>query len=181
TMVRRFPCCILLLCSAVAAQAPANDLQSKNSTLQSLYEAAQQSQKTGDLSQAAESYRGFLAQALGELANSHAQIGGYGRASALFDEALILNPGSPSLERDYAATALEAGDLKHAETLARGLLNDYPDDPKGLALVHQILGRALHRMNRDQEARKEMEAAISLDPSFTNQYDLAVVCLDLDD
>jgi tetratricopeptide (TPR) repeat protein len=181
TMVRRFLSSILLLSSAIAAQAPANDLQSRDSTLQSLYEAAQGSQKTGDLSRAAESYRAFLAEALGELANSHAQIGDYGRASALFDEALILNPGSPSLQRDYAATALEAGDLKHAETLARGLLNDYPDDPKGLALVHQILGRALHRMNRDQEARKELEAAISLDPSFANQYDLAVVCLDLDD
>ncbi|MGA2907122.1 MAG: tetratricopeptide repeat protein [Terracidiphilus sp.] len=180
-MVRRFLSSILLLCSAAAAQTPANDLQSKSSTLQGLYEAAERSQQAGNLSQAAESYRGFLAEALGELANSHAQIGDYGRASALFDEALILNPGSPSLQRDYAATALEAGDLKHAEILARGLLNDYPDDPKGLALVHQILGRALHRMNRDQEARKELEAAISLDPSFANEYDLAVVCLDLDD
>jgi tetratricopeptide (TPR) repeat protein len=180
-MVRRLLSSILLLSSAVAAQAPANDLQSKSSTLPSLYEAAQQFQKTGDMRHAAENYRGFLAEALGELANSHAQIGDYGRASALFDEALILNPGAPSLQRDYAVTALEAGDLKHAETLARGLLSDYPDDPKGLALVHQILGRALHRMNRDQEARKELEAAISLDPSFANEYDLAVVCLDLDD
>jgi len=172
---------VLLLCSAAAAQSPANSSQSNGSTLQSLYEAAQRSQKTGDLSHAAESYRGFLAEALGELANSHAQIGDYGRATALFDEALILSPGSTSLQRDYAATALEAGDLKHAETLARGLLSDYPDDPKGLALAHQILGRTLHRMNRDQEARKELEAAISLDPSFPNEFDLAVVCLDLDD
>ena len=181
TMVRRFLSSILLLCSAAAAQVPANLLQSKGSTLQGLYEAAQRAQKAGDLSQAAESYREFLAEALGELANSHAQIGDYGRAAALFDEALALNPGSSSLQRDYAETALEAGDLKHAETLARGLLNDYLDDPKGLALAHQILGRTLHRMNRDQEARKEMEAAIALDPSFANEYDLAVVCLDLDD
>lgn len=180
-MVRRFLSSILLLCSAVAAQTPASDLQSKTSTLQGLYEAGERAQKNGDLNEAAGSYRGFLAEALGELANSHAQIGDYGRASALFDEALILNPGSPPLQRDYAATALEAGDLKHAEALARELLNDYPDDPKGLALVHQILGRTLHRMNRDQEARKELEAAISLDPSFANEYDLAVVCLDLDD
>ncbi|MGB8030241.1 MAG: tetratricopeptide repeat protein [Terracidiphilus sp.] len=180
-MVRRFLSSILLLCSAAAAQTPAYHLQSQGSTLQGLYEAAQRSQNSGDLTQAAGNYRGFLAEALGELANSHAQIGDYGRAAALFDEALILNPGSPSLQRDYAATALEAGDLKHAETLARGLLNDDPDDPKGLALAHQILGRTLHRMNRDQEARKELETAVSLDPSFPNEYDLAVVCLDLDD
>ena len=181
TMVRRFLSSILLLCSAAAAQVPANLPQPKGSTLQGPYEAAQRAQKAGDLSQAAGSYREFLAEALGELANSHAQIGDYGRAAALFDEALALNPGSSSLQRDYAETALEAGDLKHAETLARGLLNDYLDDPKGLALAHQILGRTLHRMNRDQEARKEMEAAIALDPSFANEYDLAVVCLDLDD
>lgn len=181
TMASRIVSALLLICSAAAAQSPASNPPPKNSTLQGLYEAAEQAQKTGDLKQAAESYRGFLAEALGELANSHAQIGDYPGAGELFDEALTLEPNSPSLRRDYAATALESGDLKHAESLARGLLSDYPDDPKGLALVHQILGRTLHRMNRDQEAKKEMEAAISLDPSFANEYDLAVVCLDLDD
>ena len=36
-------------------------------------------------------------------------------------------------------------------------------------------------MNRDQEARKELETAAALDPNFQNEYDLALVCLDLDD
>jgi tetratricopeptide (TPR) repeat protein len=181
TMVRRFLPTVLLLCSIAAAQAPANNPQSKEASLQSLYEAAQRSQKTGHLDEAAENYRGFLAQALGELANSHARIGDYARAGSLFEEALALKPGLPSLERDYAATELDAGDLKRAETLARELLNDEAGPGAGLALAHQILGRTLHRMNRDQEARKELEAAVSLDPSVANQYDLAVVCLDLDD
>jgi tetratricopeptide (TPR) repeat protein len=181
-MIKRFLSGILLvLCTAAAAQTPVTDPQLKGSSLQSLYEAAQQSQKTGDLSKAAGNYRTFLAEALGELANSHAQIGDYVRAAALFDEALALNPGSQSLERDYAVTELEAGDLKRAETLARGLLNRPADDPKDTALAHQILGRTLHRMNRDQEARKELEGAVALDDSFQNEYDLAVVCLDLDD
>jgi len=169
------------LCCAATAQGAPQGAQSNGSTLQGLYSAAQQSQSTGDLSQAAENYRTFLAKALGELANSHAQIGDYARASALFDEALALNPDSPSLQRDYATAALQAGDLKRAETLARGLLTEYPNDPKGLAEAHQILGRTLHRMNRDQEARKELETAVSLDASVANQFDLAVVCLDLDD
>jgi tetratricopeptide (TPR) repeat protein len=172
---------VAALCSVASAQAAAQDLQSKTPTLQSLYNAAQQSQSAGDLSQAAENYRIFLAKALGELANSHAQIGDYARASALFDEALALDSDSASLQRDYASTVLQAGDLKRAETLARGLLNEYPNDPKGLAEAHQILGRTLHRMNRDQEARKELETAVSLDASVANQFDLAVVCLDLDD
>ena len=169
------------LCCAATAQGAPQGAQSNGSTLQSLYNAAQQSQSAGDLSQAAGNYRIFLAKALGELANSHAQIGDYARASALFDEALALSPDSPSLQLDYATTALQAGDLKRAETLARGLFDEYPTDPKGLAQAHEILGRTLHRMNRDQEARKELETAVSLDPSVANQYDLAVVCLDLDD
>jgi tetratricopeptide (TPR) repeat protein len=167
--------------SAAYAQPSAQNPQAKESTLQSLYDAAQRSQNTGDLSQAAANYRTFLAKAVGELANSHAQIGDYARASALFDEALALDSDSPLLQRDYATEALEAGDLKHAETLARGLLNADLNDPEGLAQAHQILGRTLHLMNRDQEARKELESAASLDPGAANEYDLAVVCLDLDD
>jgi tetratricopeptide (TPR) repeat protein len=155
--------------------------QTSDTALQSLYAAAQRSQRNGNLGQAAGDYRTFLSDALREVANSHAQIGDYGRASALFDEALALNPDSLSLRKDYAGAALEAGDLKHAETLARELLNDYPNAPKDLAQVHQILGRTLHRMNRDQEARKELETAAALDPNFQNEYDLAVVCLDIDD
>jgi tetratricopeptide (TPR) repeat protein len=155
--------------------------RASGTTLQSLYDAAQRSQRNGNLSEAAGDYRTFLSEVLGEVANSHAQIGDYGGASALFDEALALNPDSLSLKKDCAGAALEAGDLKRAETLARGLLNDYPNAPKDLAQVHQILGRTLHRMNRDQEARKELETAAALDPSFQDEYDLALVCLDLDD
>jgi len=180
-MVRRFSAIVFLFCVSASAQAPAKHPQSQEPSLQSLYEAAQRSQKSGDLTQAAESYRAFLAQALGELANSQAQIADYNRAAALFEEALALTPGATALERDYAATELEAGDLKRAETLARELLSKETDDPQGQAVAHQILGRTLHRMNRDQEARKELESAVSLDPSFANEYDLAVVCLDLDD
>jgi tetratricopeptide (TPR) repeat protein len=155
--------------------------QAGGTALQSLYDAAQRSQRNGNLSEAAGDYRAFLSEVLEEVANSHAQIGDYGRASELFDEALTLNPDSLSLKKDYAGAALEAGDLKRAETLARELLTDYPNAPKDLAQVHQILGRTLHRMNRDQEARKELETAAALDPDFQNEYDLALVCLDLDD
>ena len=172
---------LVALCFAAAAQGIPQDTQTGGMALQSLYAAAQRSQKNGDLGEAAGDYRTFLSDALREVANSHAQIGDYGKASALFDEALTLNPDSLSLKKDYAGAALEAGDLKRAETLARGLLSDYSNAPKDIAQVHQILGRTLHRMNRDQEARKELEAAAALDPNFQNEYDLALVCLDLDD
>lgn len=181
-MVRFFFCTILAVyCSTAAAQARTLGAQPDRSPLQSLHDDALRLQRAGSLDPAAAQYRAFLAEALGELANSLAQVGDYAKASAFFDEALTLTPDSLSVRADYAASALQAGDLKRAETLARALLNDYANDPKGLAQSHQILGRTLLKMNRDQDARKELEAATALDPSFVNEYDLAVVCLDLDD
>jgi tetratricopeptide (TPR) repeat protein len=167
--------------STSAAQTRTLDAQADRSLLQGLHDGALRLQKAGSLDLAAAQYRKFLAEALGELANSRAQVGDYAKASAFFNEALALTPDSLSVRGSYATVALQAGDLKRAEALARALLNDYANDPKGLARAHQILGRTLHKMNRDQDARKELEAAAALDPSFENEYDLAVVCLDLDD
>jgi tetratricopeptide (TPR) repeat protein len=76
---------------------------------------------------------------------------------------------------------LVLGDLDHARTLATEFIQKYPGDRVKLARAHQLLGRALLKLNRDQEARKELEAAVALDPTFPNGYDLAVACLDLDD
>jgi tetratricopeptide (TPR) repeat protein len=172
---------ITVFCAVAAAQAAAQGTHVNSPSLESLYDAAQQSQKAGNLNQAAGDYQVFLAAALDELGNSHAQIGDYAKAATLFDEALALSPDSAPVHRDYATWELQASDLKRAETLARELLSEVSSDPKGLAQAHEILGRTLHRMNRDQEARKELEAAAALDASVQNEYDLAVVCLDLDD
>lgn len=172
---------VLAFCAAAAVQTVSQDAHPRDSSLEGLYAAAQRSQKAGNLNQAASDYRAFLAVALDQLANSRAQIGDYAKAGTLFDEALALSPDSAPVHRDYATTELQAGDLRRAETLARELLTETANDPKGMALAHQILGRALHRMNRDQEARKELEAAVALDGSIQNEYNLAVVCLDLDD
>jgi tetratricopeptide (TPR) repeat protein len=60
-------------------------------------------------------------------------------------------------------------------------LNASADNSEDLAAAHRILGQVLHQMNRLQESRKELEAAVALEPSYASEYDLAVVCLDLDD
>jgi tetratricopeptide (TPR) repeat protein len=149
--------------------------------LQQHYNEAQKLQQTGRLTEAAEQYRAFLADALGELAIGYALVPDYTQAAPLFDEALALEPDSPSLLLDYARTALVLGNLDHAKTLASEFIQKYPRDRVKLAQAHQLLGRALLKLNRDQEARKELEAAVALDPTFPNGYDLAVACLDLDD
>jgi tetratricopeptide (TPR) repeat protein len=172
---------ILVLGPAAAPQAMSRTAQAGDSTLKDRYNAALRFQKAGDLDRAATEYRAFLADAVGQLAAGHAYLDDYAKAAPLFDEALALAPDSASLRLEYARSALLAADYPHAETLARGLLNDFANDPHRLAETHQILGRTLHKMNKDQEARKELETAVALDSNFANGYDLAVVCLDLDD
>ncbi len=157
-------------------QAPAD-----GSSLQGLYNTALNFQKAGDLDRAAEQYRQFLAAALDELANGRSWAGDEAKASSLFEQALALSPALPSLQLDYARAALRAGDLKHAEGLTRALLNQDGVEPAVQAQAHETLALALRRMFRDQDARKELEAAVALDPNVSNQYELGAVCLSIDE
>src|SRR5580692_11828770 len=170
----------LLSAAALCGQTRGNGAVGSGSLRQD-YNDAQELQRTGKLSEAAEQYRAFLADALGELAIGYGRAQDYTHAAPLFDEALTLEPDSPSLFLDYARTALAMGDLEHARTLATAFIQKYPGDREKLAQAHQLLGRTLLKLNRNQEARKELEAAVALDPTFPNGYDLAVACLDLDD
>ncbi len=173
---------IFILISATALCGQTGEYGSVSSgPLRQYYNDAQELQRTGKLSDAAGQYRAFLADALGELAIGYGLARDYMHAAPLFDEALALEPNSPSLLLDYARTALTLGDLAHAKTLATEFIRKYPGDREKLAQAHQVLGRTLLKLNREQEAKKELEAALALDPTFPNGYDLAVACLDLDD
>ena len=90
------------------------------------YNDAQKLQRTGKLNEAVEQYRAFLADALGELAIGYGLAQDYTHAAPLFDEALTLEPDSPSLLLDYARTALMLGDLDHAKTLATEFIQKIP-------------------------------------------------------
>ncbi|HVU46849.1 MAG TPA: tetratricopeptide repeat protein [Terracidiphilus sp.] len=157
------------------------DASGSGSTLKEFYDAAMNFQREGQLDRAANEYRVFLGDALGQLATDRAQLGDYVKATSLYDEALAMAPDSAALQREYARAALLAGDYPRAETLARALIKEAAGNMQDIAEAHQILGRALHKMNQLQQARKELETAVALDASFVNAYDLAVVCLDLDD
>src|SRR5581483_931649 len=165
---------LILLPSASAAPQTAGSLQQD-------YLRAQSFQRDGNLTAAAQQYRAFLASALTELAMGYAVVPDYNRAFSLFDDALALKPDSPALLLDYARTALGAGNFPHTRTLASAVLKNPAATPQQLAEAHQLLGRAFLKLTRDQDARREFEGAVALDPTFANGYDLAVACLDLDD
>ncbi|MGA7887666.1 MAG: tetratricopeptide repeat protein [Acidobacteriaceae bacterium] len=180
----RFAIFVLLAGSLVpgaAAQAPATGQRDVGAILQRHYDAAQRFQSQGNLQQAAGEYRLFLGDALTELALGEAQLGDYAKAAPYFDGALALEPNSPQVRLDYARAAMDFGDLDHAHALAQQLVAEEAGNPKGLAAAHEVLGRTLLRMNEDQQARKELETAVALNPDFTDSYNLAVACLDMDD
>ena len=178
----RGACLTVLLVAAASLFGQTKGFRSETGqTLEKQFDRAQELQRAGNIAEAAAQYRGFLAEALGDLALGYAMVPDYGRAAPLFDEALTLEPNSPTLLLDYARMALTMGDLAHAKTLATQFIRMYPGDRQMLAGAHQVLGRTLLKLNQDQEARKELETALALDPTFVNGYDLAVACLDLDD
>jgi tetratricopeptide (TPR) repeat protein len=172
---------LILLCFAAFMQAQTKNANSDSATPQEHFDAAQRFQREDNLDKAAVQYRAFLADVVGELAVGYADLGEYSKAASSFDDALSLVPDSPALQLKYAAAALALGDFPHAETLAREFLREYPLGQEGSEQAHQILGRALLKMNRNQDARKELELAVDLDPTFENGYDLAVACLNLND
>ena len=167
------------LAPATYAQAPAK--ASGPSILQKRYEAAQKFQSAHDLDHAAEQYRIFLADALGEAAIGHAQAGQYDRAEVEFDEALRLVPDFPMMQLQYARAALTAGHVEHASLLANALIQRYPANQKIQVEAHALLGRALMKLDKNAEARTQFEAAVALDPTFDNGYELAVADLNLGD
>jgi len=159
------------------ASAPAHD----DSILQRRYDAAQKFQAANDLDHAAQQYRIFIADALGELALGHARAGQYDKAANDFDAALTLVPDFPAMKIQYARVALDSGNLDHAKLIASGVIQDYPNNPKVSADAHAILGRVLLKANEDTKAKQQFEAAVALDPTFENGYELAVADLDLGD
>jgi tetratricopeptide (TPR) repeat protein len=82
---------------------------------------------------------------------------------------------------EYAQSALGQGELSLAESLAAGVLKTYPANPNADAKAHLILGRTFLKLDKDADARHELEAAVRLNPNYENGYTLAVACLDLED
>jgi tetratricopeptide (TPR) repeat protein len=171
----------LLGLQRVPAQTPAGTAAQNESILQKRYDAAQHYQAAGQLAEAATQYRIFIADTLGEVALGRAQAGQYDNAADAFDEALRLVPDFPMLQLEYARVALGAGHLEHARVLAKDLLQRYPANAKVAVAAHVVLGRALLKLDQNAAARLEFEAAVALDPSFPNGYELAIADLNLGD
>ena len=168
-----------LLLATSQAQQPAN--APSHSVLDRRYKAAQDFQAANELDKAAQQYRIFIADSLGQIAIGRAHAGEYDKASPAFDEALKLVPDFPALKLEYARVALENDNLDRAKLLASGALQSRSLDPKLSAKAHALLGRVLLKQGKSAEAKRQIEQAVSLDSTFENGYELAVADLDLGD
>ena len=158
--------------SAGKATHPASELQQQ-------YDAAQRAQAAGDLALASHDYQSFLAGTLRRLAEDHAQTGDYPNAAKLFDEALAVAPPDPSgsLRLAYAEAALVARDIAKAKSLAQAVLAGNSKSSE----ARLVLGEALLQANENDEARKQLEAAVALDSNYKNGLALATAYLALSD
>lgn len=181
TSLRRLTTALLSLAATTALLAQTQAPRNSESVLQRRYNAAQQFQALHDLDRAAQQYQIFIADAVGELASGRARAGEYTRAANDFDTALALVPDFPAMQMEYAHVAFDSGDYDHAKLLAQSVLQHYPNQPKLQADAHAVLGRILLKTNEDQLAKQQFEAAVALDPTFENGYELAVADLDLGD
>lgn len=154
------------------ARHPAGDLQK-------MYNAAQHLQSAGDLPHAADAYRNFLVKALWQLAEDHLQAGDYAGGAKLFEQAIAIEPqdAAPGLHLAYAQAALSARDIPKAKSLAEALVTSSPKDSN----ARLVLGEALLQADENREARKQLETAVALDPSYKNGLALGTADLALAD
>uniref|UniRef100_A0A7V5CT45 Tetratricopeptide repeat protein n=1 Tax=Acidobacterium capsulatum TaxID=33075 RepID=A0A7V5CT45_9BACT len=144
-------------------------------------QAARKAMAAHQDSAAAQQYRIFLADALGELAIARAQAGQYSQAADNFDAALALAPNSPALLVEYARSEFQAGNLPHAKSLAQKVIQQYPHNKNALVRAYSILGRTQLAQQNAKAARKNLALAVALKPNFPNGYNLAAACLALED
>ncbi len=139
------------------------------SELKQDYDAAQQAHSQGDMTRAAAYSKLFIVHALNLLAQNFANVGDYSEATSLFDEGLLLDPGDLNMRLDYVQEAIAAGDLEKARDLAQDAVARAPRS----AAAHLALGRVLLLKKDNQQAQKQMEAAVALDPNYADGLALA--------
>ncbi len=135
----------------------------------------------GKIDQAAEAYR--LAGSLtvrGEpyfqMASMYREIGEYRDAAAAYLEAVRREPSNQEYMDGWVEYHVSRGTLDQAETAAATLVGEHPDD----AVVRNTYGDILRRLQRYDEAARELQAALTLEPGrFTAEAILGQVELEL--
>jgi tetratricopeptide (TPR) repeat protein len=151
-------------------------------TAQQHYDEAFRLQEAGEIQKADREHKLFLAMALHDIANGRANIGEYGRAVPLYEEALGVTPDDYALCIDYAGAALDAFDWNKAKAMATTAIDARKrsgQPPSSAAL--SILAQALMGRGQYREALEQFKAIAELEPGYKSDFALAGAYLALGD
>jgi tetratricopeptide (TPR) repeat protein len=161
---------------------PAQDMTSADSSMRQHYDAAFRLQGQGHSTEADFQHKLFLAAALHRIANGRANIGEYGEASPMYEQAVQFTPGDFTLRLEYAEAALDAEDAASAKRVAEDALKllHGTADPRESRALH-VLATALWAVGERKQAIAEYKAAAAIHPDFENLYALGTRYLSLAD
>jgi len=146
-------------------------------TLKKHYDTAQRVQAAGNLAQAKLEYQAFLADALHRLADHRANTGDLDRALFLFEQASLFAPEDTALRLDFAEACRVASQFPKGKSVAESVLHTEPRNPR----ARFVLGKILLQMGAPEDAKRQLEAAVHLEPTFEHGYQLAIAYLRLKD
>lgn len=182
---RRVVLAFLALLAGMGAAGPWLHAQASGSagmTAQQHYDEAFRLQEAGRIAEADGEHKLFLAMALHKIANGRANLGEYGRAVPLYDEALDLMPDDVALRMDYAGAALDGFDWKKAQTMAAAALELMKRGGQGpTTAALSILAQAMMGTGQYHEALEQFKTIAGLEPGYKSSYALAGVYLALGD
>jgi tetratricopeptide (TPR) repeat protein len=151
-------------------------------TAQQHYDEAFRLQEAGRIAEADREHKLFLAILLHEIANGRANLGEYGRAVPLYEEALGVTPDDFSLCMDYAGAALDGFDWKKAKAMATAALEFEKrsgEAPSPAAV--SILAQALMGTGQYRDALEQFKVMADLEPGYRSSFALAGAYLALGD
>jgi len=152
----------------------------KPDPLEQHYQTARTFSVGGNTDRAAAEYQTFLAEVLRRMANVDAKEAKWQAATALFDEAIRVEPKSAELRLDYGNALFTHEDLKGAKEQAQKAVEL---DPSSSAAQY-LLGRVLYEEGDFDGAKEHLESAAKVkegEVSFTLGYDLGRTYLKLKD
>lgn len=146
------------------------------------YDEAFRLQEAGRLAEADREHKLFLAILLHGIANGRANLGEYGRAVPLYEEALGVTPDDFSLCMDYAGAALDGFDWKKAKTMAEAALDlEKRNGQPASTTAVSILAQAMMGMGLYRDALEQFKVMAELEPGYNSSAALAGAYLALGD
>ncbi len=166
-------CALILAVPASAQQPPQADAEPD--PMEQHFHAAQTFQLAGNLTQAADDYRGAISLALQRLGNIRTSQGSYAEAAKLLTAAASIDPKNTDAAIDLAVVHFYTGEFDKARSYVEPALEREPSNFRALNLS----GKINFMRGNFQSAAERLQAALAVKADFDVAYSLALADLQL--